>query len=157
MNRPRPAKDRLEAALDAYHDAADGKDAAPPGPSPLGVEGELDAKLGQRELQRGLHYAFVLLGRVPWWKSEAEWTDTEFEQDARALIDLINRFPPLRVFTRLLGPLSGLGALVEKWSKLTKHRAPDATPPPRFFKRKRKNETEGGDVVLGAMYGKENQ
>lgn len=135
MNRPRSKA--LKAALDAWHDnltpdeQASIPDAPPAAPdeSQHGPEGELTKRLGQRELQKAFRWSFIGMGKLPWINSDAEWIESEFEEEARALIDLINRFPFLRVVLRLIAPIASISGFLDKWAKLKEHSRPRGEAP----------------------------
>jgi len=116
--------------------------------------GSLRAKLTQTELQRALRWAFIGLSKL--MRSDATWTQSEFEEESRAIIDLLNRFPVLRVIMRLLGPISSLGGFLDKYEKLKAAQRP-APPKPQgadnVIRRWPWQKTKPqGPVVMGPMF-----
>lgn len=146
----RPTRAKLRDTLDRWHaDLSDDEK------STIGsaAKEDLTGRLGQRELQKGLRFLFFGLGKVPWIQSDAEWTDAEFEDESKAIVDLVNRFPPLRVVVRLLGPISSVAGFFDKWKKLMDHRAPkgERAPTPIWPWQKKKAAAKPEP-----MFGKEN-
>lgn len=138
MNRGRPRKqpeeakpswleqarntiDRWNENPDAGVETATNEDGEPT-TRILGENKPLHAQLGQRELARGLRWLFIAIGKLPNIKSTAEFRESDFDEEAKALIDLINRFPVLRFLTRLLGPLSSISGFLDKWEQLIANR-----------------------------------
>lgn len=76
----------------------------------------MEADITISELQTILRYIFEGIGSLV--RSDAEWSDEEFNTISRGLLVIINRFNPLKVVVRLLTPISSIAQLVRKGRKL---------------------------------------
>lgn len=141
MNRGRPRKnpepepgvvERIRNTLDKWNQDPDAGvessttttvDGEPSSANPIfGENKPLHAQLGQRELARALCWLYKGISRLPNIKSTAEFRESDFEEEAKQIIDLLNRYPMLRFVTRLLGPLSSISGFADKWERMMQAR-----------------------------------
>ncbi|MDG6999617.1 MAG: hypothetical protein JRN15_10930 [Nitrososphaerota archaeon] len=68
--------------------------------------------MSQREVAHRFMLVFNTLATIA--RSETKFSEEDFKNISSGITDILNLFPPARVFLRLLGPLSVIGDVVEK-------------------------------------------
>ena len=114
-----------------------------------------EKSLTDKILTKTLYGTFKLAGLL--LRSNAQFDTREFEEPARDLKDMVNRFKALRLVFNVLHPVVSCAGLVDKVQKLRDGMPAQqgAQPERRGFWRK-KQAAEQQPEVLGPMFGPRN-
>lgn len=85
--------------------------------APKGAEkAPLEGEFGKMELARQFRLIYNLPGKI--FGLETQFEDKEFTDASTNLLELVNRFPKLRLILRIVGPIAVAGDLIEKAKKI---------------------------------------